>query len=72
MIGWLERTPWWILAVFAIALALVPPGESHFMEKWRMLFSGTLRGPLDWFDLFFHSTPLALLVAKAVVAARRG
>lgn len=71
VMGWLERTPWWILAAIALAFAIVPPGESHFLEKWSALFSGTLRRPLDWFDLVFHSAPLALLVVKVALSARR-
>jgi hypothetical protein len=65
--GWLERTPWWMLAIVAVPLALAPFGHSHLVEKWRMLFAGTLRRPLDWFDLVMHSAPIGLLVAKMIV-----
>ncbi|MGZ5472757.1 MAG: RND transporter [Thermoanaerobaculia bacterium] len=68
---WLEQIPWWLIAVAAIAFALVPFGQSHFVEKWRMLFAGTLRRPLDWFDLVMHTTPLALLIAKLVLMGVR-
>jgi len=67
---WLERIPWWLIAAEAIVLAVVPFGESHFVQKWRMLFSGTLRRPLDWFDLVLHSAPLLLLVTKLVLFLR--
>lgn len=70
--SWLERTPWWLLAVIALALALAPFGESHLVQKWRMLFSGTLRRPLDWFDLVLHTAPLVLLIAKGVLMLRKG
>jgi hypothetical protein len=68
---WLDRIPWWLIAAVAIVLVLVPFGESHFVQKWRMLFSGTLRRPLDWLDLLFHSTPLLLLAVKLVIFLRR-
>lgn len=63
---WLDRIPYALLVVAAIAFAVIPIGASHFVEKWRMLFDGTLRRPLDWFDLVMHSAPLALLVIKVV------
>lgn len=69
---WLEKIPWWALALFALVLALTPFGQSHFVEKWRMLFSGTLRRPLDWFDLVMHTAPLVLLLAKFVLMLRKG
>lgn len=67
---WLKSIPWWLLIAAAVMLAIVPFGESHFVQKWRMLFGGTLRRPLDWFDLVIHSSPLLLLVLKAVVTLR--
>ena len=68
---WLAQIPWTLLIVLAIAMAIVPFGQSHFVEKWRMLFSGTLRRPLDWFDLVLHSAPLVLLLLKALFARRQ-
>ena len=68
---WLERIPWWLLLVAAVMLALTPFGESHLVQKWRMLFGGTLHRPLDWFDLVMHTTPLLLLVAKAILFVHR-
>ncbi|MBF0143517.1 MAG: RND transporter [Magnetococcales bacterium] len=41
---------------------LVP--EPHLLEKLRMLVGGTLRRPLDIFDLLLHSAPLFLLILK--------
>lgn len=64
--AWLDRFPYVLLALFAIAFAIVPIGASHFVEKWRMLFDGTLRRPLDWFDLVMHSAPAVLLVLKII------
>lgn len=67
---WMRNIPWWLLIAAAVVLAIVPLGESHFVQKWRMLFSGTLRRPLDWFDLLMHSAPLLLLILKAVDTIR--
>lgn len=71
MLSWLEKVPWWMIVVAAIAFALVPFGESHFLQKWRMLFSGTLKRPLDWFDFVMHSAPLFLLGLKIVMFLRK-
>lgn len=72
--SYLEKIPYTLLIVLAIIMAIVPPGQSHLLEKTRMLFSGTLRRPLDWFDLVMHSAPLILLAIKAVsdLARRSG
>lgn len=67
---WLRNIPWWLLIAAAVMLAVVPLGESHLVQKCRMLFSGTLRRPLDWFDLVMHSSPLLLLGLKAVETFR--
>ena len=69
--NWLERVPWSLLILAAVALAVIPLGESHFVQKWRMLFGGTLRRPLDWFDLVFHTAPLLLLLVKIAFLFRR-
>ena len=61
----LTAMPYVLLIPIALLMALAPFGATpHFVEKWRMLLSGTLRRPIDWFDLVLHSTPLALLVMK--------
>lgn len=60
--------PYALLIPVAILMLLAPFGSTpHFVEKWRMLFSGTLRRPLDWFDLVLHTAPLALLALKVAV-----
>ena len=62
----LQAMPYVFLVPLALLMALAPFGATpHFVEKWRMLFAGTLRRPLDWFDLVLHSTPVALLLLKA-------
>ena len=63
---WLDRIPYAGIILIAIVMMIVPLGASHFVEKWTMLFRGTLRRPLDWFDLFIHSAPLVLLLLKVL------
>jgi len=43
------------------------------VEKWRMLFEGTLSRPLDVFDFFLHTVPLGVLAIRLwrVVQRRR-
>ncbi|TAL15729.1 hypothetical protein EPN96_12185 [bacterium] len=59
------QIPYSLLIPLAIFAALAPffP-EPHLVEKTRMLFSGTLKRPLDIFDLVFHLTPTVVLAAK--------
>ncbi len=65
MIKLLAAFPYALLVPVALLLAIAPFGATpHLVEKWRMLFAGTLHRPLDWFDLVLHSAPLALLVLK--------
>lgn len=35
--------------------------EPHIVEKLRMLLSGTLKRPIDIFDLAWHTWPFMLL-----------
>ena len=65
MMKFLAAMPYVVLVPAAVLMALAPFGATpHFVEKWRMLFGGTLRRPIDWFDLVMHTTPVALLVLK--------
>lgn len=62
---WLDRIPFAILVAAALFIGLAPIyPEPHMVEKFRMLVNGTLRRPIDIFDLFFHLFPLILLIAK--------
>jgi hypothetical protein len=51
-----------MLCVLIGAAPFVP--RPHLIEKLSMLSQGQLTAPLDIFDLFFHSWPFALLLAK--------
>lgn len=73
MVRFLDALPWPVLIAVAVFLAIAPFGQTpHLVEKWRMLLGGTLRRPIDWFDLVLHTGPLVLLAAKAAVALRKG
>ena len=62
---WLDRIPFWLLAVTCLTLGLAPfVPEPHVWEKIRMLAAGDLRRPIDVFDLVLHGAPWLLLVAK--------
>jgi len=63
----LDQIPWWVLIAAALTLGLAPfVPEPHIVEKLRMLAQGTLRRPIDIFDLILHATPFVLLAAKVV------
>jgi hypothetical protein len=36
--------------------------QPHIVEKVRMLMAGTLKRPIDIFDLVWHAWPFALLM----------
>lgn len=61
----LDSLPWVILVPAAVLMALAPfRPEPHLVEKVRMLIAGTLRRPIDVFDLLLHATPVVLLLLK--------
>ncbi len=71
---WLDRISLPILALIAGWLAIAPiVPEPHLVEKLRMLAQGTLRQPIDIFDLLLHAVPLVLLAVRLwrMLMARR-
>ena len=54
-----------VLIPLALFLGLAPffP-QPHIVEKFRMLATGTLKRPIDIFDLFWHAWPFALLAYR--------
>ena len=70
---WIDGMPLGLLAVGAILLALAPffP-EPHLWEKLKMLVAGTLKRPIDIFDLIMHASGIVLLVIKVVRMALAG
>lgn len=69
----LKDIPYSALVVVSLFLGLAPffP-EPHLVEKIRMLLQGTLKRPIDIFDLVFHLSPLALLILKVVTEGLPG
>jgi hypothetical protein len=60
-----DSLPYSLLGFFTVAMLLAPfTPEPHLVEKWRMFRAGTLRRPIDLFDVAFHLFPLALLLVK--------
>jgi hypothetical protein len=56
-----------VLIPLALFLGLAPfYPQPHIVEKARMLMAGTLRRPIDIFDLVWHAWPFALLAYKVV------
>lgn len=64
---WIDGISYSVLVPVAIFLALAPfSPEPHLTEKIGMLINGTLKKPIDIFDLFLHASPIALLTIKLV------
>lgn len=62
---WLDRIPYTLILPLALFLTFAPfVPEPHLWEKLKMLATGSLSRPIDIFDLFFHATPLLLLLLK--------
>jgi hypothetical protein len=67
----LQAIPYSVLVPIAILMALMPFFPlPHLVEKLSMLFRGTLKRPLDIFDLIFHSVPLIILLLKFLTDKR--
>lgn len=62
---WIDKIPMLPLALAGIFLLFAPfVPEPHLLQKIKMLFAGSLIKPLDIFDLFWHGTPITLLLIK--------
>ena len=45
--------------------------QPHIVEKLRMLAAGTLKRPIDIFDLFWHAWPFLLLAYRLFMDIRQ-
>lgn len=65
MLDFLDQIPLSLAIVACLTLGLAPfVPEPHIWEKLKMLGAGTLRRPIDIFDLCLHALPWLLLAAK--------
>lgn len=72
MLHRIRSLPWSLLVVACLTLGLAPfQPEPHVVEKLGMLAAGTLRAPVDVFDLVLHATPWLLLALRAVAKVLR-
>lgn len=62
----IDELSWPLLVIGCLTLGLAPFTPPHLFEKLQMLMGGTLKRPLDWFDLLLHGAPWLLLVFKAL------
>lgn len=61
----LDELPYGLLIAIALFMGLAPfRPMPHLWEKLVMLKSGNLTRPIDIFDLFFHLSPIILLLTK--------
>ena len=67
MLAILDHIPYGVLIVFTLVMLMLPfYPMPHVLEKLIMLKNGTLKRPLDIFDLLYHCIPLILLVLKII------
>lgn len=64
MTAFLDSLPLSAVVFLCLTLGLAPYAPPHLYEKLRMLSRGELKRPVDWFDLFLHASPWALLAMK--------
>lgn len=64
---WIDLISFNMLVPLTLLLGFAPffP-RPHIYEKLSMLKDGTLRKPLDIFDLLYHLSPFVLLIIKIV------
>ena len=61
-----------ILVPLVLLLGFAPfYPQPHIVEKLRMLAGGTLKNPIDLFDLFWHAWPFVLLAYRVLRDLRR-
>ena len=67
MLAFLDQISYPLLLLIAGFMLIAPIFPMpHVVEKLIMLKNGTLRRPLDIFDLCFHLLPLILLLLKVL------
>ena len=68
MVSVVKKIPYALLIPLTVFMLLAPfKPIPHVYEKLIMLKEGTLSRPVDIFDLFYHLTPLVILIIKVCV-----
>ena len=63
--AWLDGISWPLVIIGVLTLGLAPfVPEPHIWEKLKMLAGGTLKRPIDIFDMAFHAIPWLLAILK--------
>lgn len=70
IISYIANMEWQIIIIICLTLGLAPFAPPHIFEKLSMLFHGTLKKPIDWFDLFLHGIPWIILIIKIVITIK--
>ena len=65
-INQIPLAPLIILTLFLGFAPFVP--EPHLQEKFRLLMQGSLKKPLDIFDLLMHGAPFVLLTLRLITS----
>ncbi|MGE3644506.1 MAG: hypothetical protein AB7F96_11680 [Beijerinckiaceae bacterium] len=69
----LDKVPWSVVIFGCLTLGLAPfLPEPHIWEKLKMLAAGTLRRPIDIFDMFFHAVPFLFAALKLIFGSKGG
>lgn len=68
----MAKLGWELVIILCLTLGLAPYNPPHIWEKLRLLLTGRLIRPVDWFDLFLHGIPWVLLALKSVYSLRAG
>jgi len=72
MLNLLDKIPYSVLIILTVMMLLAPVKPMPYVvEKIIILKNGMLHRPIDIFDLFFHLTPLILLILK-IIKAQKG
>ncbi len=67
MLSFLDKMDYTMLIMISVLMLLAPfTPQPHLVEKFNMLREGTLKKPIDIFDVFYHLIPTALLITKLV------
>jgi hypothetical protein len=73
MMRFLDSISYPVLIIAALLLLLAPfKPMPHVVEKLIMLKAGTLRKPIDIFDLLFHLLPAIFLFLKVIRDRAKG